>query len=223
MTDNEIPTFTGDELLEEKLKKMNRGLIGDLQSEREKRHSLEQRVTEMEASLASAGQDDGAVNPNEKVNLLAQDPDGYIKRIVREEMEPVEKVIQKNEWDRKFEKAYQWLAKQEKVDIESLYGADVEKDLVRIIKDHGMTTMEPIEGTKAAYKIRQQELLEKENAERNRDGVISGQSTETVRRPGLSAPNVFTAEGIRKIIQNGEYEKYRGEILAAQEQGRIKN
>ena len=218
MADTQTSTVdtTYDERIKD-LERANKGLIRDLQEERQKKHQYEERLQTLETSLASAGEEE---KPEERVNQLAANPDEFISQRFQELAKPLIDEVQSLKWDRKFDQAYGWLAKQEKIDSDEIRGSDLEKDIARIVKEHGMGSMDPYEGTKAAYKIYRQEQTEHASREEARSEAISGQKTETVRStsPGQT---MFTVEQIGGMPYD-EYMKNREAILEAQSKGLIK-
>lgn len=214
---------SSDQTLEQRVQQWERekkGLINDLQSEREKRHSLEERMSMMESSIKEAEQDQPEVPVDERVNRLARDPDGYISSIVKPEIKTLREEVTRLQMERKYERAYRWLAKAEKKDEEEIPGSDLEKEIVRIAKDHGMTSMDPVEGTKAAYKIYQQEKLERERREKEREEAISGNTSEVPPTGQRSGQTRFTKSQILSMLP-AEYERNREAILEAQAKGLI--
>lgn len=234
MTETNTQNSTGTESLEDREKrweKEKRGILNDLSSERDKRHLMEQEIArqrqeveEMKHALSSAANDTSEVDPQSKVNRLAQDPDAYIdlrlNRVVDEVVTPLRKEVESLKWERKFDKAYQWLGKQEKKDVDELYGSPLESEIVRITKEHGMGMMDPVEGTKAAYKIYQQELSQKELEEAKRNQTISNNSTSFVRTPPSSGSPRFTRAEIAAMPIE-IFEKNQEAILEAQRLGQI--
>lgn len=218
----EIPTYDND-TLEERVKTFQRerkGFINDLQKERAERHALETRLAQIETSLTSAGSD-GDEQPEKRVERLAADPDGYIENVVQDYVKPLVSEINSLRHERKLERAYQWVAKQEKKEVEDIVGSDLDNDLVRIVKENGMNSMDPIEGTRAAYKILQQERKEKEQQEAERGEKISQSQTERVRVPVRTGGQRFTRDQIRGMSSE-EFEANRVAILEAQKNGSIK-
>ena len=216
-------TEKADQTLDERIQQWERerkGLIGDLQAEREKRHNLEERLTMIESSIKSAEPPPEDVNEDDRINRFAKDPDGYISSIVESRVKTHVDRIAKLEIDRQYERAYRWLAKVEKKDEEEIFGSDLEKDIVRIVKEHGMSAMSPLDGTRAAYKIYLQEKREKDKKETERDGAISGNTTEPVRTPPPPGRRKFTRQEIVNM-PDLEYEKNRDAILEAQASGWI--
>lgn len=213
-----IETYT-DETLNERLKeweKKEKAMISDLQAEREQRHALEQRLSQIETSMAP---EDGT--PEQKVNRLAQDPDGYISEVVIQAVTPLQQEIVNLRQERNVERAYKWLGKKEKTDPDDIIGSELEKEIVRISKERGMTAMGVVEGTKAAYEIYQQEKIDKERREKEREESISGQSTESVRSSTFKSTGRLTRDMIYKMSPN-EYNARREEILKAEKEGTIK-
>lgn len=221
----EIETFKEEESLEERLKsfeKEKKGLINDLQAERKERQAMEARLAQMETSLNAAANDDGEVTNEIKLNMLSQDPDGYIRKLVREEVDPVREDVVNDRFSRRIEKATSWLAKQEKVDADELDDNNlVIKEIVRISRQHGMQSMDPIEGTKAAYKIYQQEQREREARESKREENISGQSTEHVRSSSRGGTATLSREQVARM-EPAEFNRRYDEIKDLERRGLIK-
>lgn len=226
MAETNTPVSAGQvngETYEERLKaweKEKKGFISDLQKERAERHSLEERLGQLEQSLSSVGKQTDVSSPDNEVVRLSQDPRGYIRSLVSEVVEPIAKDVNQVRWERKFDQAYRWLGKQEKVDEEEVRGSALEENIARIIRENGMGTMDPIEGTRAAYKIYLQEKKEKEREERNREEAITGNSTESVKTPVRTGQMRFTRSQIASMPRS-EFERNREAILEAQQQGLI--
>jgi hypothetical protein len=215
---------TGNDTLEERLKSLERekrGILDDLKNERQQRQAYEKRLEDLEKTLNSAANEPEVNDPQSEVNRLAQQPKEYIVEVVKPLIEEAQKEIRELKIAKQFDRAYTWLAKQEKKDVDDLYGSDIEKEIVRIFRDHGMTVMDPVDGTKAAYKIYQQEQRLREEEEAKRNQTISANSTHAVRSPSSSGSPVWTRDRINEVVRNGEWEKYREEILTAQKSGRI--
>lgn len=226
MTETNTQAPAGENL-DERLKSWDRekrGLIDDLRKERESRHSMEKELEEIRTALNSAAETPEDNTNQAKVNRLAQDPDGYIQgqvsKILDETVKPLRDEVAALKWERKFEKAYQWLGKQEKKDVDEIYGSEIESEIVRITKENNMTMMDPVEGTKAAYKILKQEQREKEEAEVKRNETISQNSTSFVRNPSSSGSPRFTRAEIQ-AMSLPQFEKNKEAILEAQRNGMI--
>lgn len=206
----------------QELEKQNKGLIRDLQGERETRHELERRFGEMEAAINTAELPDDS--PQLKVQRLSQDPDGYIQNIVHQSLEkevkPLKQSVEGMRLERQFEKAYSWLGKQEGKDGDEIVGSDLEKELARIVKEHGLGNTSPFEGTKAAYKIYKQELKEKESQEAKREETISNQAGERVSTTARTGTVRFTRDQIMKMTPQ-EFDKNYDAIKAAERDGLI--
>src|SRR5574343_722960 len=112
MTTETIPTCNESETLEKRQarwEKEKKGLISDLQKEREQRQALEQRLGTIEKSLEDDGEDE---KPQDEVNRLAADPRSYIMDVVKPYISEVSTI----RVERKIERAKRWIAKQEKID-----------------------------------------------------------------------------------------------------------
>lgn len=213
---------TGD-TLEERLKALERekrGVIDDLRAEREKRQQYERRLEEMEKVLNSAANEPEAIDPQSEVNRLAQKPKEFILEVVKPELERRDQEILRLRQEKRFDQAYQWLAKQEKKDTDEVYGSEIEQDIARITKEHGMGMMDPLEGTKAAYKILQTERRIREEEEAKRNQAISNNSTHTVQNPSSAGTRSFTRAQIAAMSPY-EFEQNRAAILDAQAKGLI--
>lgn len=225
---------TATESLEERLarierdrEKEKRGLLTDIQGERDKRHALERRLEEMEQALNSAAKEPEVSSNQDEVNRLAQDPRSYIREVVsadlKRELESRDKRMNLVESSIFEDRAYRFLAKQEKLDVEDIYGSELESEIVRITKEHGMGLMNVVEGTKAAYKIYQQEKRSKEEAEKKRNENISSNATHSVRsNSSSSGTQVFSRSQIGAMSRD-EFMKNHEAILKAQREGKILN
>lgn len=221
---DDIPTYTNEsDTLEERIKafeKEKKGLINDLQSEREKRQALEGRLSQIENSLSEAANDNGEEKPEDRVNRLAQDPDGYIDARVTPKIREIEESVKGLLIAQKVERAKKWIAKKEGIDpddVESKFG----DDLIRIGKTRGLVSLDPEEGIKASYEILLQERKEKERKESERDQVIAGHSTERVQSAPSSGGSRFTREGILKMSPE-EFNRNFEKIKEAERRGLIK-
>lgn len=216
------------ETLEDRLKRLekeNRGLIGDLAEKRGNIRSLEARLAEIEKSLTSVAEEtNNGVSTDDRVNRLAQDPDAYIDARVNhwldQKVKPVEQQVVTLAQERRFEKAVRWLARQEKKDEDEIAGSDLEREVVRIVKEHGMGSMDPLEGTKAAYKLYLQEKSENSQKEKLRAEAIAGQTTESVQRTPSGGQMRFTRQQILNM-SSAEFKKNEEAILKAQAEGLI--
>lgn len=220
MTDD-IPTFGNDEWDKEK-----KGILNDLRSEREKRHqleekntALEQRLAVIEESLTTAGED--GESPQDRVNRLANDPDGYISdHLVNFEetrLKPLQQEVEMLKIDRSIEKGLRWVAKQMKKDYEDVAGSDVENELARVTQEmraRGIVPTNPEEGTKEAFRMWQKEQEEKENREKERDQKIEGNRTETVSTPVRTGSRRWTREEVNAMSAE-EFTKNEAEIRQA--------
>lgn len=223
MTVSQNSAGNGEETLEERIKSLERekkGILRDLQGERERSHQYEERIARLETALTSAGNDDGEIKPDERVNKLAQDPDSYILGVVKPEIEKRDRAIDEMRWERKIEKAYQWLGRQLKKDPDDLPGSDIDKEILRIVKERGMEAMDPIKGTQAAYEILQQEKKRKEAEEAARTETISANATETVQRTSSGSTRGFTVAQIAAMSRE-EFDRRYDEIQEAKAKGLI--
>lgn len=220
MTDNNLPS---GETYEERIRqweKEKKGILGDLQGEREKRHAVEERLRVIEESLTSAANEDGET-PETRVNRLAQDPDGYISnhlaQFEQERVKPLQQEIQMMKMDRQIERGLRWVARQEKKDYEEVVGSDLEQDLARLTMDmrnRGIIPTNPEEGTKEAYRLLLDERKEKENREKVRDEKIQGNRTESVSTPPRSNSQRWTREEVAALSID-EFNKNEPEIRKA--------
>ncbi len=195
-----------------------RGILKDLQGERDKRHQLEQRLEQIESTLTSA-----EVVPEDvqaKVQKLSMDPDNYIREIVLREISPIRKTTEDLVIKDQYDKAYRWLAKKEGKDVDEIVGSKLEEELARIVKDRGMAAMDPVNGTKAAYDILKKEEKEKEKREAEREEAIAGESAERVTIPPRQGQTRFTRADIAAMSRQ-EFERNREAILEAQSKGLI--
>ena len=218
---DDIPTFGTDEWEKEK-----KGILNDLRSERDKRHqleekntALEQRLAVIEESLVSAG-DDGE-SPQERVNRLANDPDGYISshlmQFEEERVKPIRNELEMMKIDRKIERGLRWVAKQEKKDYEDVAGSELENELARVtqaMRARGIVPTDPEEGTKEAYRLYLQEKEEKENREKERSEKIEGNRTANVTPQTSRGSRKWTDEEISSLSMN-EFNQNEAEIRRA--------
>jgi hypothetical protein len=197
MTTDNIPTFTEDQTLEEKLKaleKANRGLVADLADKREALRMQEERLAHVEQSLSSAASENGEERPEERVNRLASDPDSYIDKRVSEAVTPLMAEIRQLRINDEIERAKKWVAKREKIDPDEV-DDKLGDELARIGKERGLTSLNPFQGIKNSYEILLQERREREERENNREQAITNNGTENVRTAPRTAGR-FTREQI---------------------------
>lgn len=229
MAEETIPTFDGANY-EERIKqweKEKKGILNDLQEERQKRQSYEQRLAVIESSLASAGSEDGET-VEQKVQRLANQPDEYINSRIQEYDESRVKVLESEinnlRNDRQIERALRWVAKQEKKDYEEVSGSELEEELARVTLDmrkRGIIPTDPFEGTKQAYKILLEERKEKEEKEKERDQTIENNRTETVQTPPRTGTHRWTRAQIAEMSPK-EFDEHYDEIKHAEALGLIK-
>lgn len=215
---DDIPTFEGANY-EERMKqweKEKKGILRDLQDERNTRQSLEQRLAVIENSLTSAGEDGETVE--QKVQRLANQPDEYIDSRLQQYDESRVKVlegeIQSLKIDRDIERGLRWVARQEKKDYEDVAGSELEEELARMtlaMKARGIIPTGAYEGTKQAYKMLLDEKREKEEKEKNRDKTIENNRTEEIRSPSSSGKRVWTPESVQALSLD-EFTKNEEEI-----------
>ena len=220
--DTQNPTPGTEDTYEARIKALEKekaGVIRDLQGERDKRHDLEQRFSQLEASLTTA-EPEVPVDVQEEVQKLSRDPKGYIRNLVLEEVVPVRKTTEQLLLDREAEKAYSWLAKKEGKDVDDIKGSALEEELARISKERGMGPMGLYNGARAAYDIYQKELKEKERKEAEREEAIAGTSAERVTNPPRQGQAKFSRDQISQMT-NSEYERNRQAILEAAEKGQL--
>jgi hypothetical protein len=218
----------GTESLDQRIaqwEKERKGLISDLQEERSKRHTMETRLQELETAVQTVGEERVPEEANVRVQRLAQDPDAYIDARVearfKERLEPLSKTIESLQLSRQYDRAYSFLAKQEGKDADDIIGSDLEKEIAEIVKNHGMSNMPPLEGVKAAYKIRKQELDERKRKEAERSEAIESNAGERViTTPNRQGQARFTRAEILGMSPS-EYEKNREAIMDAQSKGLI--
>lgn len=205
---------------EERLKtweKEKKGLISDLQSEREKRQGLESRLSSLETRLRPVE----TVEPvDDKVNRLAKDPDTYIDQRLQPHFGRLKEQVDQIQFRAIVNEAYDWLADQEGTTRRKILNSDVDKDIARIVKDNNLTTIDPMSGTQAAYKIYLQEKEEKKVAEASRSAAINGNSTERPGRPAATGGSRFSAKQIQAMSLD-EFNRNFDAIQEAKRTGQI--
>lgn len=226
---NPTPRAQEGETLEDRLKRLEdekrnlekekRGIISDLQSEREKRHELETRMGQIEQNLASAGNNNGE-NPDEIIQRFAKNPDAYIDSRVEARIKESERKLFEMDHQTKINDAYAWLAEQVGTSTAKLRGSEQDEEIGKIVKEYGLSEIDPRIGIKSAYKIYLQEQKEKKEREEKRTEAVQGNSTESVRQVINSGSSKFTAEQIRAMSPR-EYEQNREKILEANAKGLI--
>lgn len=221
MTAENTPSFTEDQTLEEKLKvleKANRGLTAEVIEGREEKRELKERLANIENSLTSAAEDNGDEKPEDKVNRLANDPDGYIQARVDQVVTPLMRELQQLRLKDEVERARKWVAKREKIDpddVDEKLGAD----LARIGKERGLVKLNPEEGIKASYEILLQERREKDDRESSRNESINNHGTENVRIVPRTKGR-FTREDIAGMSID-EYTKNEAAIKQQMREGKL--
>lgn len=218
---------TATETLEERVKRLEdekkqlekekRGIISDVQSEREKRHELETRLGQLETSLSSAGNGE---SPDEKIQSFAKDPDTYIDSRVEARIKESEKRLIEIQHQTAINEAYSWLAEASGTTVAKMKGSEQDQEIGRIVKDYGLAEIDPRIGVKSAYKIFLQEQEEKKVREQKRSEAIEGNASETVRTSTTSGSRKFTRSQIASMPRS-EYEQNREAIMAAQAKGLI--
>jgi hypothetical protein len=214
-------TYSPDMSAEERLKAWERekkGLITDLQAEREKRQAMEQRIAGLETRLVpldSVGQ-----SAEDKVNRLAQNPDAYIDERVNTRVSKVEEELKRERFQSAVNEAYDWLADQEGTTRRKIINSDLDKDMARIIKENSLGNLDPRQGIVAAHKIYLQEKTEKENAEKTRSAAINGNSTEKPQRSTPVGGMRFTAKQIASMSMD-EFNRNFDAIQEAKKNGLI--
>lgn len=224
MTDQ---TVTVDE--KEQFEKEKTGLIKDLAEQRkenrnlrEKTGALEQRLAQIETSLSQEEPSPADV----RVQKFAQDPDAYIKEVVAplvsERIQPLEKVLTQSQLDRKLENAMEFIA-EEKGITKRQAAKKYEKKLAEVVESHGFGSLDPYDGTIAAFKILEVDEKESEKKEKEREERINGQHTETGQAKTTERGHIWKTSEIAKLSrgQNGEFNKHADEILRQQREGLI--
>lgn len=199
------------------LEKEKRGIINDVQSEREKRHELETRLGQLESSLTSAGNGE---TPDDKIQTFAKDPDTYIDSRVEARIKESEKRLMQIQHQTAINEAYSWLAEASGTTVSKLKGSEQDEEIGKIIKDYGLSEIDPRVGVKSAYKIYLQEQEEKKRREKERTEAIEGNASETVRTATNSGSPKFTSAQIAAMSRD-EYERNREQILEARAKGLI--
>ena len=227
MTDTNLPPKgTDGETLEERLKRLEdekkqlerekRGIINDLQSEREKRQEMESRIQEIESTLVAPSK----TTPDEVIQEFAKNPNEYIDSRVEARVQKAEKRLMEIQHQNAINEAYSWLAEQEGTTVQKIRGSDKDQEIGRIVKDYGLSEIDPRVGVKSAYKIYLQEQKEKSDRDAKRTEAIQGNSTEPVRATSNSKGMKFTTSQIASMSR-AEYEQNRDAILEARSKGLI--
>lgn len=229
---NTTTVETSGETLEQRLAKFEeekkswenqrRGMISDLQQERDKRHTLEEKVNQIEASLTATGTSQTA---DELIAEFAKDPDSYIQAktepLVESRVKSFEDRLAAMEHQRRIDQAYAWLAEQENKSVSKVVGGETDMALTDVVSRHNLQNSDPLAGVQIAYKIYLQEKAEKELQERARQGNVTTQSTERAGTSNTGTRSFKRSELARMSLQ--DYEKNREAIYEAQAKGLITN
>ncbi len=219
-----VTTNKIDENLEERVKSFEReknGLIGDLAKQREKNRVLEERLNVLESSLNEPEPPTPSTTEAE-VQKFTQDPIGYIRNVtsplIKEEVDPIRTNLSLSQMKDKLDDAMEYIADEEgitKKEAKKRY----DETLAKIVGDHGFRTLDPYDGTLAAYKIMKTENVEKETKEEERDQKIKGEQPESSRHISKSSSKLTTS--MIANMPRSEYERRRVEILEAAQKGLI--
>lgn len=215
-----------NETLEERIKSFEReknGLIGDLAKQREKNRALEERLQVIESSLNEP--EPPAPQPTEaEIQKFTQDPVAYIRGVassmIEDRVKPIQNVLTGSLTKEKLNEAMEWIAEEEGISRKEAK-KKYDESLAKIVGDHGFQNLDPYDGTLAAYKIMKTEKMESEEKEEERDKRIKSEQPESSRAPSKPSLSKWTTSRIKEVIANGQYEKYREEILTAQNRGLI--
>lgn len=211
---NTVPSSTGnnEEIAKvnarlEELERANKGLLRDLQSEREKRQQLEARPNPVPVGNPVGGPDP-------------------VADVLKPYVAPLEAEIQKLKDEREVGKALKFIAKQEKLDEDDVIQSAVFKDLVEVAKKHNLRGMSPLDEAKAAYQLlnaeRQAKATAEKAAEAARNTSISSNSSVVSGQPVYnSGPRSFTRAEISAMSLD-EYRAQKATIDAAYRAGLIK-
>lgn len=216
---------TKDENLEERIKSFEReknGLIGDLAKQREKNRALEERLTSLEASL-NEPEPPTPSSVEAEVERFTKDPAGYIRSVtnplIEERVRPIQSVLSMSQTKDKLNEAMEFISEQEgitKKEAKKKY----DEDLAKIVSDHGFQSLDPYDGTLAAYKIMKTEKMEKDEKEEEREKRIKGDQPEPARSTSKPSNSKWTSSKIAQLSRT-EYERHRDEILEAAQKGLI--
>lgn len=223
METNQTVTET-DEIDKDKLEKANRGLIADLSEQRKKNRALEDRLTLIESSL-NAPEEKPPTPADVRVQKFAEDPDAYIRDVIspvfatKEEVEPLRRELTSAQIDRKLDNAMEWIAEEEGITRREA-AKKYEKPLAEIVESHDFSSLDPYNGTLAAYKILKTEKIESEEKEKVREKTIQGQQSETVRSQTTTSKAKWTTSKIAGLTRD-EWNKNKDEILKAQREGLV--
>lgn len=194
----------------DELERAQKGMLRDLQSEREKRQALEAQA---QSSPAPAGQSGPA----------SDDP---VKDVIQPYLKPYEQEIQILKQQQEISRAVKYIAKQEKLDEDEVINSSQFKELVEVAKRYNLRGMSPLDEAKAAYKLREAEKRSKEEAEKlaetQREAAISSGATVSTGQPLVNkAVKSFTRAEIGAMTLD-EYKANREAIQAAQKAGLVK-
>lgn len=210
------PNDTADERIKA-LEREKKGIISDLQSERDRRQQLEQRLSSLETRIPVGP----TPTAEEKVNRLAQNPDEYIDQRVNQRFIEMQREVGQLKFKSAVDEAYDWLAEQEGTTPRKLKNSPFDDNLARIIKEHNLNSLDPISGAKTAYKIHLREKDEKESAEKERSKAITGNATErSAGRPINNNGFKFSAKQIAAMSQK-EFDANFDAIQEAKQNGQI--
>lgn len=206
------------------LEKEKSGLLREVVEQRKTNRALEERISLIESSLNAPETEQAPVDV--RVQKLASDPDLYIREIVEPLLEksikPLAQAFTNAQIDKKLDSAMEFIAEEEGI-TKRQAAKKYEKTLAEISESHGFGTLDPYDGTLAAYKIMKTDHQEKEQAEKERDKTIQGNHTETARSQTKERGKIWKTSEIAKLSRgpNGEFAKNADEILRQQREGLI--
>ena len=226
MTTDALPTSTGEETLEDRIKKleeMNKGLLKETQHERDLRHQTEERLKLVESSLETAGNDD------EKPEVV--EARNFVRGEIEEVIKPLSRTVSALINDQKVERALDVLSEQSGM-TKSKFRKEHEAALEKIVKERNLNAVgiDPYVGILNAWEIHQNSLKEAEKAEKERTERISGSQPETTRSAPVSAGNLPKKINASRLanLSDKEFDEVNqaireGRIEVIQDEDRYKN
>ena len=226
MTTDALPTSTGEETLEDRIKKLegkSEGLLQEVKHERDLRHQAEERLKLVESSLETAGADE------EKPEVI--EARNFVRGEVEEVIKPLKNTVNFLVSDRKVEQALDHLSEQAGM-TKSKFRKEHEAALEKIVKERNLNAVgiDPYVGILNAWEIHQNSVREAEKAEKERTERISGSQPETSRTAPASSGNLPKRINASRLanLSDKEFDEVNqaikeGRIEVIQDEDRYKN
>lgn len=215
-----IPTWSEDLDEKEKFEREKKGLISDLAKQREKNRALEERLALIEQSLSAASEEKEVQPVDQRIQRFSQDPDAYIREVVYPVIEPIQRGLTNIQLKDKLDAAFEQIADEEGITPKEARKRYDEK-LASVVETHDLKGVDPYSGVLSAWKIMKTEEKEEKKREAEREERINETHSETPRSVGNASQKRWKSSEIAALIREGKYDKFRDEILKAQDRGLI--